>query len=132
THDPEEALALSDSVGVMASGRLLQVGAPRDLYERPVSPYVAGLLGDANVLRIEAVSEGVLTLAGGVRLTAPAIAAQARPRDALLIRPGHLGLSPGGEWRGRGVDVTHLGGQARVGGAGGGAPMLTALPPRRT
>jgi len=51
THDREEALALSDRLAVMHDGRIAQVGSPRQLYDRPVSPYVATFLGGANLLR---------------------------------------------------------------------------------
>lgn len=50
THDQEEALALSDIVGVMNGGALLQVGPPRDVYGHPRTPFVATFLGDANLL----------------------------------------------------------------------------------
>jgi ABC-type Fe3+/spermidine/putrescine transport system ATPase subunit len=50
THDPEEALAVSDLVGVMHAGRLLQVGPPEEVYDRPRTPFVARALGDANLL----------------------------------------------------------------------------------
>ncbi|MBX9580702.1 MAG: ABC transporter ATP-binding protein [Gemmataceae bacterium] len=50
THDPEEALAVSDLVGVMNAGRLLQVGPPAEVYHRPRTPFVARALGDANLI----------------------------------------------------------------------------------
>ncbi|KTS15688.1 ABC transporter ATP-binding protein, partial [Methylobacterium indicum] len=50
THDPAEAMVLADRIGVMAAGRLVQVGAAADLYERPATRYVAGLLGDVNLI----------------------------------------------------------------------------------
>lgn len=50
THDPEEAMMLADRIGVMERGRLVQVGPPTDLYRRPASRYVAGLLGDVNLI----------------------------------------------------------------------------------
>ncbi len=49
THDQEEAMALADRVGIMEAGRLVQVGTPRVLYERPASRFVAGFLGDVNL-----------------------------------------------------------------------------------
>src|SRR5262249_10586573 len=49
THDQEEALAVSDRVGVMACGRLLQVGTPEEEYHRPRTPFVARFLGEANL-----------------------------------------------------------------------------------
>jgi putrescine transport system ATP-binding protein len=50
THDPEEAMMLADRIGVMEAGRLVQVGKPADLYRRPASRFVAGLLGDVNLI----------------------------------------------------------------------------------
>ena len=49
THDQEEALLLSDRIGIMSHGRLLQVAAPRDLYERPADGFVADFVGSLNV-----------------------------------------------------------------------------------
>jgi ABC-type Fe3+/spermidine/putrescine transport system ATPase subunit len=64
THDQEEALAVSDLLGVMAAGRLLQLGAPAELYHRPRTPFVARFLGDANLLPGQAIGGGrdVLTM----------------------------------------------------------------------
>ncbi|WP_245291982.1 ABC transporter ATP-binding protein [Methylobacterium tarhaniae] len=50
THDPAEAMVLADRIGVMAAGRLVQVGPAAELYERPATRYVAGLLGDVNLI----------------------------------------------------------------------------------
>jgi spermidine/putrescine transport system ATP-binding protein len=48
THDQSEALVMSDRVAVMNHGRLLQVGAPDDLYSHPVDSFVASFVGDSN------------------------------------------------------------------------------------
>jgi iron(III) transport system ATP-binding protein len=50
THDQAEALSFADQVAVMREGRLLQVGAPRDLYLRPKDPMIADFLGEAIIL----------------------------------------------------------------------------------
>jgi len=50
THDQEEALALSDRIAVMNGGRVQQVGAPAQLYERPRTRFVAQFLGSCNVI----------------------------------------------------------------------------------
>ncbi|SFL59738.1 ABC transporter ATP-binding protein [Methylobacterium pseudosasicola] len=50
THDPEEAMMLADRIGVMEGGRLAQVGPAAELYRRPASRFVAGLLGDVNLI----------------------------------------------------------------------------------
>jgi putative spermidine/putrescine transport system ATP-binding protein len=51
THDQEEALTMSDRLAVFNRGRIEQVGAPADVYERPASPFVAGFVGTSNLLR---------------------------------------------------------------------------------
>jgi len=50
THDQEEAFDLADRIGVMSFGRLLEVGTPEDLYQRPQTEFVASFLGLANLL----------------------------------------------------------------------------------
>src|SRR5262245_21669120 len=50
THDQEEAMALSDRVVVMQAGRILQIGAPEDIYQRPRSEVVAAFFGSPNLL----------------------------------------------------------------------------------
>ena len=52
THDQEEALTMADRIGVMHAGRLMQVGTPAEVYERPSTRFVAEFLGAANVLPI--------------------------------------------------------------------------------
>src|SRR5512146_1725925 len=51
THDQEEALTMSDRLAVFNRGRLEQVGAPADVYERPSTAFVAGFVGTSNLLR---------------------------------------------------------------------------------
>jgi len=50
THDQEEALAISDRIGVMYKGALQQVGTPQDIYLRPANQFVAGFIGKSNFL----------------------------------------------------------------------------------
>lgn len=52
THDQEEALALSDRIGVMDRGRLRQIGSPDEIYRQPASGYVADFVGGANILAV--------------------------------------------------------------------------------
>ena len=67
THDQEEALAISDRVAVMRSGRVEQVGEPRAVYRRPETRFVAAFLGDNNVL--EGTVLDVTDRGDGVRAT---------------------------------------------------------------
>ena len=50
THDQDEALGMSDRIGVFSAGRLEQVGTPGDVYERPANEFVAGFVGTSNLL----------------------------------------------------------------------------------
>ncbi|MBW4496445.1 MAG: ABC transporter ATP-binding protein [Oscillatoria princeps RMCB-10] len=51
THDQEEALSMSDRIAVMNHGRIEQIGTPKDIYERPRSPFVADFIGDTNLFK---------------------------------------------------------------------------------
>ncbi|MGP3925773.1 ABC transporter ATP-binding protein [Streptomyces sp. 8N616] len=51
THDQEEALTMSDRIAVVEGGRIEQVGTPAEVYERPATAFVAGFVGDTNLLR---------------------------------------------------------------------------------
>jgi spermidine/putrescine ABC transporter ATP-binding subunit len=50
THDQEEALTMSDRVAVMRAGRVEQIGAPREIYETPATVFVAGFIGNTNLI----------------------------------------------------------------------------------
>ena len=53
THDQEEALSMSDRIAVMSNGKVLEVGSPTDLYERPTNRFVASFLGAMNLMEGE-------------------------------------------------------------------------------
>jgi spermidine/putrescine transport system ATP-binding protein len=65
THDQEEALSMSDRVGVMSNGKLVQVGTPQQLYNRPATRYVADFVGEANIIegRVLECSNGTASIA---------------------------------------------------------------------
>jgi spermidine/putrescine transport system ATP-binding protein len=58
THDQEEALTMSDRLAVMNAGRIVQIGAPREVYEEPGDTYVADFLGVSNLMEVEVVERG--------------------------------------------------------------------------
>jgi iron(III) transport system ATP-binding protein len=64
THDQEEAMAISDRIAIMDSGLIAQIGTAEELYQRPISKFVAGFLGSANLLRgvVVAAEAGKVTL----------------------------------------------------------------------
>lgn len=95
THDQEEALTLSDRVGVMANGVLLQCSPPKDLYDSPASKEVAEFVGEMNLL------DGRVVQARGdsVEVDVEGFGVSLIPRGMLDIQPGqnvHLALRP--EW----------------------------------
>ncbi|WP_048645650.1 ABC transporter ATP-binding protein [Nitratireductor soli] len=64
THDQSEALAMSDRVAVMSAGVVQQVGAPRDLYDNPATPFVARFVGETNAVActVKGIEAGIATV----------------------------------------------------------------------
>jgi iron(III) transport system ATP-binding protein len=64
THDQEEAMAISDRIAIMNEGRIVQIGKAEELYRRPSSHFVAGFLGNTNLVRgkVVAADQGRVTL----------------------------------------------------------------------
>jgi ABC-type Fe3+/spermidine/putrescine transport system ATPase subunit len=93
THDQEEALLLADHLVVLDRGRVVQEGAPLDLYRRPADPFVASFLGEANLLPITLENGGKVTALGMLAEHAGAGAGEARQ---LLVRPEDLVIEKGG------------------------------------
>jgi thiamine transport system ATP-binding protein len=85
THDQDEALALSDRVGVMAEGRIEQVGTPQAVYGAPATPFVAGFIGPTNRVL------GTVVGRDGSRLVVRVGETAIRVRDA-AIAPGDPAL----------------------------------------
>lgn len=90
THDQDEALEMADRLGVMQDGRMVQIGTPAELYERPANRFVASFLGGANILPCIVAADGV-----SVRLPGPGVTIRAdRPGVAgaglLAVRPERM------------------------------------------
>ncbi|NQV07977.1 ABC transporter ATP-binding protein [bacterium] len=99
THDQEEALAMSDTVAVMRSGRVVQVADPGELYHRPSDCWVARFLGEAEFV-LGTVSGGVVETALG-RFP---VAGQPDGSVEVMIRPEQVRLSRDDRGTGRVVD----------------------------
>ena len=84
THDQVEAMTMGDRIAVMNKGRIMQVGAPTQLYERPENTFVAGFIGSPRMNLFEAKD-----LLGGAAATTDPVKGRAR-RVMLGIRPEHL------------------------------------------
>lgn len=77
THDQEEALALSDSIGLMRAGRIEQTGSPVAIYAEPISSYVADFVGAANIVEVETAEISKPSQLVSVRLAGTNISARA-------------------------------------------------------
>ena len=92
THDQHEAFTMSDRIGVMREGQLMQIGAPRELYESPNSVEVAQFVGAANLIAGEVVSPGVIKLAGE-KFVCPDSAPIGK--GMMMIRPERIRIGSG-------------------------------------
>ena len=84
THDQEEALTMSDQIGILNEGQLVQYGSPVDIYENPQSVFVARFLGEANLLKGQADGASVNVEVGGTfqtrgKPTSPQVICSIRP-----------------------------------------------------
>ena len=96
THDQSEAMAVSDRIIVMNKAVIAQEGAPRELYEQPSDPFVAGFMGDANRVRGSLIRRDATygdVLVGGATLTLPHRGLPDGDVD-LSIRPEAITFSP--------------------------------------
>ena len=92
THDQEEALTMSDRIGVMSAGKIQQIGAPREIYVRPVNRFVASFIGETNFLPVT-VSGGHVTLKSGIRIAA-GNTHRHHGDFTVTVRPEHVRIVP--------------------------------------
>ena len=97
THDQEEAMTMADTIAVMNEGRIEQMGVPTELYENPVTTFVANFLGQSNLLlgKVTGRSDDELTLdVRGRRMTMPAARCATTSPDVWVgVRPEKLRVS---------------------------------------
>ncbi|TIX24822.1 ABC transporter ATP-binding protein [Mesorhizobium sp.] len=115
THDQEEALTMSDRIAVMSSGKILQVGSPWDIYDKPAERFVADFIGETNFLTA-AISEMAngkarATLKSGATIEATvAQGFQPKPNATVVVRPEHAKLTKGkGELSGTVDNIVYFG-----------------------
>ena len=92
THDQEEALTMSDRIGVMSEARLLQVGTPEEIYEHPTSRFVADFIGEINLLDATVVDRNTVKLLNGVQIRTE-VSAATNSNVTIAIRPERFSLS---------------------------------------
>ena len=100
THDQEEALTMSDRIAVMRHGRVVQLGPPEDLYERPADRFVADFIGQSNFLEVtvRSVQDGIATAVtdDGLDVSLVGEAGAEGTRVTLALRPERVRLAPAG------------------------------------
>jgi ABC-type Fe3+/spermidine/putrescine transport system ATPase subunit len=120
THDQEEALSMSDRVAVMSEGKVLQIAAPRALYETPNCREVADFIGTMNFFDAKVIGqEGTAVLLdagplGKPRIDHPPPRATAGAGVALALRPERIVLGKSGAVSGKIVMATYLGERSHV------------------
>ena len=88
THDREEALVLGDRVAVMDAGRIVQIGSPAEIYQKPASPWVAAFIGEVSMYPADAHGDVAHTDFGAVPLIEPRqglVEVAVRPEDVDLL-----------------------------------------------
>jgi spermidine/putrescine transport system ATP-binding protein len=112
THDQEEAMTMADGIAIMNEGRIEQLGAPSDLYERPATAFVAGFLGASNLLVGTVAGAGLVRLDDGTELrVAPETLGDRTGRVGVGIRPEKMRIGAGGgnALAGRVVEQAYVG-----------------------
>jgi iron(III) transport system ATP-binding protein len=99
THDQIEALSMSNRIGVMNEGNIVQEGRPREIYQQPSSPFVARFVGTSNFLEATVVTAGTPALLstelGGQSLQALCPSAvKVGERVTLAVRMANIGVEP--------------------------------------
>jgi iron(III) transport system ATP-binding protein len=93
THDQAEAMATSDRIAVLDGGRLIQVGGPQDLFDRPRTRFVAEFVGKANILTGHFDGDGRLQLEDGIKIrVAPGSEFLAPGQVSVCLRPHNVTL----------------------------------------
>ena len=94
THDQEEALGISDRIGVMSGGRLEQLGTPTEVYRSPTSAFVARFVGTMNELPATVTGNDRVDVAGVMVPTGSAVRFSNGDHVTLLVRPEDIALAP--------------------------------------
>jgi putative spermidine/putrescine transport system ATP-binding protein len=97
THDQEEALVMSDRIAVFNRGRIEQIGAATELYERPATRFVAGFLGESNFFSatVGETAEGYCRLKGALSLRARNGGLSVGGRAVVAVRPERVRIANG-------------------------------------
>ena len=96
THDQTEALTFADRVVVMTEGRIVQIGTPQDLWERPAHTFVGYFIGSPGMNVLPAAIEGATARLGDHEIALPRAVGPVEGRTALGVRPEYIRLGADG------------------------------------
>jgi multiple sugar transport system ATP-binding protein len=114
THDHVEAMTLADRIAVMRSGRIVQIGAPRDVYERPATSFVGSFLGSPRMNLLPARLDGDSVVAGPFRVPRPSGTLPARLEVGLRAEHVRLWAAVDAGEPGEVLEVEPLGADAHL------------------
>jgi putative spermidine/putrescine transport system ATP-binding protein len=124
THDQEEALAVADRVGVMRAGKLEQLAAPAEIYQRPATAFVADFVGLSNRLPGEVSGTSISVLGSSLPLVSPAAVGAA----TALVRPEAVTITPSADGNGTVLTSSFLGPTSRVTATVGDVTVIGQVP----
>ena len=128
THDQIEALTMADRIAVLAHGRLVQVGTPHDIYDRPANTFVAQLVGSPRINLLPAVrSSGSITVPDST-IQIPAEDARVDGAFTLGVRPEDIQPQPDGPFSGEVTLVEPLGVETIVYLRSGAQALVSTVP----
>ncbi|MDK1029017.1 MAG: ABC transporter ATP-binding protein [Anaerolineae bacterium] len=118
THDQEEALTMSDRIAVMDEGKILQIGAPQEIYEHPNTRFVADFIGETNFL------EGTVSDINGEAIDVSLddhtivkahsdLSVQKGQKVGVVIRPEKINLASSGMVEGKVLEIIYIGTDTR-------------------
>ncbi len=105
THDQSEAMTTADLIAVMNGGKIEQLGAPEEIYDRPRSEFVARFIGSSNIVKGKALDASHIEVAG-VPLACTGEAMTAGTARAISIRQHEIALSPARPLNGNALQAT--------------------------
>jgi len=129
THDQIEALTMADRIAILSEGKIIQVGTPEDIYDRPASTFIAQLVGTPRINIYDAVrQEDTITIKDSdIHLSAPQ-GITLQPKFQMGIRPENIKPDPDGKLSGQLILTEPLGAETILHIQSGQSVLLSLVP----
>ena len=92
THSKEEGFAFADRIALMRAGKIIQIDTPQNLYQHPITEYVADFMGQSNYIKAEVIDQYTYKTCIGLLSSDEVILEPLGQKLRLLLRPEHIGL----------------------------------------